>query len=88
MINYARFIGVNPENALERTNKKFSNRFQFLEKAAKTANKELSEMTLNEMDVYWNNRKNFLNKSMDFKKIAIITGGSKGNRSCLWCAPM
>ncbi len=59
MINYARFIGVNPENALERTNKKFSNRFQFLEKAAKTANKELSEMTLNEMDVYWEQSKEF-----------------------------
>lgn len=60
MINYARFIGVNPENALEKTNKKFSNRFQFLEKAAKKENKELSEMTLNEMDVYWEqSKKNF-----------------------------
>lgn len=59
MINYARFIGVNPENALEKTNKKFSNRFQFLEKAAKEANKELSEMTLNEMDVYWERSKEF-----------------------------
>jgi XTP/dITP diphosphohydrolase len=59
MINYARFIGVNPENALEKTNKKFSNRFQFLEKAAKKENKELSEMTLNEMDVYWEQSKEF-----------------------------
>ena len=53
MINYARFIDVNPENALEKTNKKFINRFQYLEKAAKKAGKELSEMTLSEMDVYW-----------------------------------
>ena len=53
MINYARFINVNPENALERTNKKFTNRFQFLEAAAKKENKELSEMTLEEMDVFW-----------------------------------
>jgi XTP/dITP diphosphohydrolase len=59
MINYARFIGVNPENALEKTNKKFSSRFQYLEKAAKKANKELSEMTLTEMDSYWEQSKEF-----------------------------
>ncbi|WP_438978089.1 nucleoside triphosphate pyrophosphohydrolase [Polaribacter sp.] len=53
MINYARFIGVNPENALEKTNKKFINRFQYLEKAAKKEGKQLSEMSLAEMDVYW-----------------------------------
>ena len=59
MINYARFIGVNPENALERTNKKFCNRFQFLENSAKSADKELSEMTLNEMEIYWEQSKEF-----------------------------
>jgi len=53
MINYARFINVNPENALEKTNKKFMNRFQYLEKAAKKEGKELTEMSLSEMDVYW-----------------------------------
>lgn len=53
MINYARFIGVNPENALEKTNKKFINRFQYLEKSAKKEGKQLSEMSLAEMDVYW-----------------------------------
>jgi len=53
MLNYARFINVNPENALERTNKKFTKRFQFLETAAKKENKELSNMTLTEMDVHW-----------------------------------
>ena len=59
MINYARFIDVNPENALEKTNKKFINRFQFLEKAAKKEGKNLSDMTLTEMDVYWEKSKEF-----------------------------
>ncbi len=59
MINYARFIGVNPENALERTNKKFIKRFQFLEKAAKKEGKELSDMSLTEMDVHWENSKEY-----------------------------
>ncbi|WP_348702319.1 nucleoside triphosphate pyrophosphohydrolase [Tenacibaculum sp. 190524A02b] len=59
MINYARFIGVNPENALEKTNKKFINRFQFLEKSALQDGKQLSEMSLEEMDVYWNKSKEF-----------------------------
>ena len=59
MINYARFINVNPENALERTNKKFIKRFQFLEEAAKKEGKELSDMSLTEMDVHWENSKEF-----------------------------
>jgi XTP/dITP diphosphohydrolase len=59
MINYARFIGVNPENALEKTNKKFINRFQYLEKEAKKEGKALSEMSLVEMDVYWEKSKEF-----------------------------
>ena len=59
MINYARFIGINPENALEKTNKKFINRFQFLEKAAKKEGKNLSDMSLSEMDVHWENSKEF-----------------------------
>ena len=59
MINYARFIDVNPENALEKTNKKFINRFQFLEKAAKEEGKELSNMSLTEMDVYWEKSKKY-----------------------------
>jgi XTP/dITP diphosphohydrolase len=53
LINYARFIKVNPENALERTNKKFINRFQYLEKAAKKMDKSLHDMSLAEMDVFW-----------------------------------
>jgi XTP/dITP diphosphohydrolase len=60
MINYARFINVNPENALERTNKKFIKRFQFLEDAARKEGKELSDMSLTEMDVHWEkSKKNF-----------------------------
>ncbi|CAM1340768.1 nucleoside triphosphate pyrophosphohydrolase [Tenacibaculum aestuarii] len=59
MINYARFIRVNPENALEKTNKKFINRFQYLEEAAKKEGKQLSDMTLAEMDVHWENSKEF-----------------------------
>ncbi len=57
MINYARFLKVNTENALERTNKKFIKRFQYLESKAKEANKSLKDMTLAEMDVYWNEAK-------------------------------
>ena len=57
MINYARFINVNPENALELTNKKFISRFQYLEKAAKQNGKLLQDMSLAEMDVFWNESK-------------------------------
>ncbi len=57
MINYARFLKVNPENALERTNKKFIKRFQYLEAKAKEINKSLKDMTLAEMDVFWNEAK-------------------------------
>ncbi len=59
LINYARFINVNPENALERTNKKFIGRFQFLENEAKKLNKSLHDMSLAEMDVFWNEAKKF-----------------------------
>jgi XTP/dITP diphosphohydrolase len=54
LINYARFIDVDPEMALERTNKKFIKRFQYLESESKKDGKEMSEMTLEEMDEYWN----------------------------------
>ncbi|UAB81076.1 nucleoside triphosphate pyrophosphohydrolase [Marixanthomonas sp. SCSIO 43207] len=57
MINYARFLKVNPENALERTNKKFINRFQYLESKAKEKGIALKEMTLEEMDVFWEEAK-------------------------------
>lgn len=54
MINYARFLEINPEDALEKTNKKFIKRFMYLEQKAAENNKSLSDMTLAEMDVYWN----------------------------------
>ncbi|WP_323789684.1 nucleoside triphosphate pyrophosphohydrolase [Psychroserpens sp.] len=57
MINYARFLKVDPESALERTNKKFIKRFQYLEQKSKDLNKPLSEMTLAEMDIYWEEAK-------------------------------
>jgi XTP/dITP diphosphohydrolase len=57
MVNYARFLNISPENALERTNKKFSKRFQYLEAKAKGMNKNLRDMTLAEMDVFWEEAK-------------------------------
>src|SRR5690554_6152321 len=57
MINYARFLNINPENALERTNKKFISRFQFLEARAKEQNRSLKEMTLEEMEEIWQEAK-------------------------------
>jgi XTP/dITP diphosphohydrolase len=57
LINYARFIGVNPENALDKTNLKFKGRFQTMESLMLTANKNISEMDLTEMDVYWEKAK-------------------------------
>ena len=59
MINYARFINVNPENALEKTNKKFINRFQYLERESKKEGKNLADMSLAEMDIYWEKSKEF-----------------------------
>ncbi|MBP2830572.1 nucleoside triphosphate pyrophosphohydrolase [Aquimarina sp. U1-2] len=57
MINYARFLKVNPEDALERTNKKFMKRFQYLEAKAKENNKSLKDMTLAEMNIFWEEAK-------------------------------
>ncbi len=57
LVNYARFIDVNPETALERTNRKFISRFKHLEKAIKSDGKDLHKMTLAEMDVYWEKAK-------------------------------
>jgi len=57
LINYARFIDVDPESALEKTNKKFIKRFQYLEEETRKQGKALEDMTLEEMDVYWNKAK-------------------------------
>ena len=57
LVNYARFIGVNPEDALEKTNKKFIKRFNYLELESKKDGKTMGEMSLAEMDKYWNEAK-------------------------------
>jgi len=57
LVNYARFIDIDPEEALERTNKKFIKRFQFLERESQKAGKTIGEMTLAEMDVFWEKAK-------------------------------
>jgi XTP/dITP diphosphohydrolase len=57
LVNYARFINIDPEEALERTNKKFIKRFQYLETESAKAGKKMGEMTLAEMDEYWNRAK-------------------------------
>jgi len=59
LVNYSRFLGINPENALERTNKKFINRFRYLEARALDAGKSLSDMSLAEMDQFWEAAKSF-----------------------------
>ena len=57
LTNYARFVDVNPEDALERTNKRFIKRFQIMENEIKEEGKDLADMTLAEMDVYWEKAK-------------------------------
>ncbi len=53
MVNYARFLGINPEDALEKTNRKFIRRFQYLESESSKIGKALHQMSLAEMDVFW-----------------------------------
>jgi XTP/dITP diphosphohydrolase len=57
LVNYARFINIDPEEALERTNKKFIKRFQYLETESVKDGKQMGEMSLAEMDVYWERAK-------------------------------
>jgi XTP/dITP diphosphohydrolase len=57
LVNYARFLKLDPDEALERTNMKFIQRFKFLEEGARRDGKKLGEMTLAEMDEYWNRAK-------------------------------
>ncbi|MCL6099474.1 MAG: nucleoside triphosphate pyrophosphohydrolase [Bacteroidetes bacterium] len=59
LTNYARFLGVNPENALRRTNEKFISRFSYVEKKIKELGKNLSGSNLEEMDKYWEESKKF-----------------------------
>ncbi|WP_375418525.1 nucleoside triphosphate pyrophosphohydrolase [uncultured Hymenobacter sp.] len=57
LVNFARFAGINPEEALERTNRKFISRFQYLETAADAAGQRLADLTLSQMDAYWEQAK-------------------------------
>jgi XTP/dITP diphosphohydrolase len=57
MVNYARFLWVDPDEALERTNRKFIRRFQYLERESRRDGKELGRMTLAEMDALWEQAK-------------------------------
>ena len=64
LINYARFIDINPENALSKTNSKFIQRFKLMEELASSDKKELTGMSLEQMDVYWEKAKQQLNKNV------------------------
>ena len=57
LINYARYLNINPELALERTNKKFIKRFKYIEESAKNEGKIINELTLDQMEVFWNKAK-------------------------------
>ena len=57
LVNYARFLNVNPENALERTNKKFIKRFNYIEEKAKKSQRKVSELSIEEMEVLWEEAK-------------------------------
>lgn len=57
LINYARFLNINPEDALEQTNKKFIKRFNYMENRVKTQGKQISDCKLEELDIYWNEAK-------------------------------
>jgi XTP/dITP diphosphohydrolase len=57
LINYARFVNINPEDALEQTNQKFMKRFSYMEEKVKAQGKQISECRLAELDEYWNEAK-------------------------------
>jgi XTP/dITP diphosphohydrolase len=57
LVNYARYVGINPDDALERTNQKFYRRFCYIEEMARNEGRSVSAMSLNEMDAYWNKAK-------------------------------
>jgi len=61
LVNYARFLNVNPENALRKTNEKFVKRFNYIEEKLKQNNKSIEQSNLEEMDKYWNESKNIVN---------------------------
>ena len=62
LVNFARFLKIDPESALERTNKKFIQRFQLMEQEAQGQGKKLTDMSLSEMDEIWNRIKHLSRK--------------------------
>ena len=74
MINAARLYGINPEDALEKSNKKFIRRFSYVEKKAHETERNLSDMTLEEMDEYWNEAKAMEKAWEDSVIVDLITG--------------
>lgn len=65
LVNAARLYGINPDNALEHTNRKFISRFEHIEQSAKANGKNVSDLSLAEMDMLWNEAKNIENKTQD-----------------------
>jgi len=63
LINYGRFLNINPDDALERANRKFINRFQYLERESAKDGKKMGEMSLDEMDLYWDRAKEIENNT-------------------------
>ncbi len=61
LVNYARFLGVNPENALRKTNEKFLKRFQYIEKKVKESGRKITDSNLEEMDKFWEESKKIRN---------------------------
>ncbi len=59
LVNYARFLGINPENALRKTNEKFIKRFNYVEKKINGSGRKINESNLEEMDKYWEESKKF-----------------------------
>ncbi|MFH1194590.1 MAG: nucleoside triphosphate pyrophosphohydrolase [bacterium] len=60
LVNYSRFVGINPENALRRTNEKFIKRFQYIEEKVRQSGRKISDSNLEEMDKYWEESKKLL----------------------------
>ncbi len=63
LVNFARFKNINPDEALERTNRKFIRRFTYLEDQVRAKGMALKDLTLAEMDVYWNQAKTLERKT-------------------------
>jgi XTP/dITP diphosphohydrolase len=60
LVNYARFVNINPENALARTNKKFIDRFKLMENLIRDENLSINDLSLPEMDIYWEKAKKII----------------------------